>query len=345
MSGVALRAAAVAVSLVAAGCSIHPVTEDVTGVDTLDIVKQIRCETRDSLRSLVIIWLARQGALTGDPLLQSLAAQYQSNPASINTFHYNLFKGQRYAQFRSAVKLFYDAGIAYTFDLTGTEFNNLGPQATFKKILDNQTFTLGLTGAFDRIRSNQRQFTVTDTFGKLLTQVPEDYCDGKIVYANYVYPIVGRIGVDNTLKTFINLTVFGSLSGHKDATAAPPTMTDDLIFTTTVKLGINPMVVFTPITSAFQLTNASLTADATRTDRHQVTIGLAIGKEGKTELETLRSYYFSANRVAPVSRSPAVAAGIVVGGRVIGGGTPNETLAVIAVDQVKSQEIKIVPSP
>jgi hypothetical protein len=336
-----LRVFAAALSLLAAGCSIHPVTEDVTGVDSLDIVKQIRCETRDSLRTLVITWLAR----SGDPQLQSLAAQYQSDPASINTFHYNLFKGQRYAEFRSDAKLFYDAGIAYNFDLTGTETNNLDPQATFKKILDRQTTTLGLTGGFDRIRSNQRQFTVTDTFGKLLTQVREDYCDGKIVSANYVYPIVGRIGVDNTLKAFINLTVFGSLAGPKTAAAKPPTMTDDLIFTTTFKLGINPMVVFTPITSAFQLTNASLTSDANRTDRHEVTIGLAIGDEGKTELETVRSYYFSANRVAPVSRSPVVTRSVVIGGRVIGGGTPTETLAVIAVDQVKSQQIKIVPSP
>jgi hypothetical protein len=344
MSG-GVRAAALAMSLVAAGCSIHPVTEDVTGVDSLDIVKQIRCETRDTLRRLVIQWLAGQGARTNDPFLQSLAAQYESDPASINTFHYNLFKGQRYVQFREEVKLFYDAGIAYNFDLTGTETNNLDPQATFKKILDRQVTTLAVTGGFDRIRSNQRQFTVTDTFGKLLTNVREDYCNGKIVTANYVYPIVGRIGVDNTLKAFINLTMFGNLSGPKTDTSKPPTMTDDLIFTTTFKLGLNPMVVFTPITSAFQLTNASLQADAVRMDRHEVTIGLAIGNEGKTELDIVRSYYFSANRVAPVSRSPAAGPGIIIGGRVIGGGTPTETLAVIAVDQVKSQQIKIVPGP
>jgi hypothetical protein len=338
-----VRAAAVAFSLLAAGCSIHPVTEDVTGVDTLDIVKQIRCEARETLRTLVIEWLARQGALTGDPLLQSLAVQYQSNPASISTFHYNLFKAPQYAQIRSAVKLFYDAGIAYTFDLTGTETNNIDPQATLLKTFPNHKFTLGLTGAFDRTRSNERVFTVTDTFSKLLTKVRDDYCDGKIVSANYVYPIVGRIGIDNTIKAFINLTVFAELSGPKDALSKPPTMSDNLIFTTTVKLGVNPIVIFTPVTSALQLTNATLTTEADRVDRHQVTIGLAIGQEGNTELLGLRSYYFSANQVAPVARSPAVTTRSVVGGRVIGGGTSTETLAVIAIDQVKSQEIKIVP--
>jgi hypothetical protein len=163
--------------------------------------------------------------------------------------------------------------------------------------------------------------------------------------ANYIYPVAGRIGIDNTIKTFINLSLFGALSGQKDATSKPPTMTDTLTFTTTFKLGVNPMVVFTPVTAAFQLLNASLTTDFERTDRHQVAIGLAIGKEGLTELEPLRSYYFPGNRVAPVARSTTIAPGLFVGNRVIGGGTATETLAVIAVDQVKSQEIKIVPNP
>jgi hypothetical protein len=330
--------------MASAGCAIHPVPEQVTGIDTLDIVKQIRCEARDSLRTLVIEWLSRQGTLANDPLLLRLAAQYQANPAAINTFHYNLFKGPQYVQIQTAVKLFYDAGIAYNFDLTGTEINNIDPQSAFIRNFFDHKFTLGLTGASDRTRSNERQFTVTDTFGKLLTNVPEDYCDYKIVIANYIYPIAGRIGIDNTIKTFINLTVFGSLS-PKDAASKPPTMSDSLTFTTTFTLGVNPMVVFMPATSAFQLLSATLTTDFERTDRHQVVIGLAIGAEGIKELEPLRSYVLSANRIAPGARSPVISAGVVVGGRVIGGGTPTETLAVIAVDQVKSQEIKIVPNP
>jgi hypothetical protein len=248
-------------------------------------------------------------------------------------------------QIQTAVKLFYDAGIAYNFDLTGTEINNIDPQSAFIKKFFDHTFTLGLIGASDRTRSNERQFTVTDTFGKLLTNVPEDYCNYKIVIANYIYPVAGRIGIDNTLKTFINLTVFGNLAGTKDATSKPPTMSDNLTFITTWKLGVNPMVVFTPVTSAFQVLNASLTTDFERMDRHQVVIGLAIGDEGKKELEPLRSYVFSANRIAPGARTAVISGGVVIGGRVIGGGTPTETLAVIAVDQVKSQEIKIVPNP
>jgi hypothetical protein len=340
-----LRVAAVALAFAAAGCSIHPVPEEVTGVDTLDIVKQIRCEARNTLRTLVIDFLQKQARETGDPFYANLAAQYQNNPASINTFHYNLFRGPQYAGAKAAVKLFYDAGIAYNFDLLGSETNNVDPQSSFIRTFFDHKATLGLTAGSDRIRANDRAFTATDTFGGLLTTVGEDYCIGHIVIANYIYPIAGRIGLDNTMKTFINLTLFGALGGPKDTTGKPPTMTDTLTFTTTFKLGVNPMVVFTPVTAAWQLLSASMTTDFERMDRHQVAIGLAIGKEGMTELQPLRSYYFSGNPVVPTARRGAIAPGIYVGNRVIGGGTMTETLAVIAVDQVKSQEIKIVPNP
>jgi hypothetical protein len=51
-------AAIAAVSLFA-GCAIHPEPENVTGVDTADIVKQIRCETRDAARKIILRELER----------------------------------------------------------------------------------------------------------------------------------------------------------------------------------------------------------------------------------------------------------------------------------------------
>ena len=46
------------------GCAIHPLPEDVARVTSFDIVRQIRCDTRDTLREIVIGWLeklAKQG--------------------------------------------------------------------------------------------------------------------------------------------------------------------------------------------------------------------------------------------------------------------------------------------
>ena len=83
------------------------------------------------------------------------------------------------ARVRSSVKLFYDAGLAYTFDLTMTEDNNLSTDLNFLKPLTNSQFTLGIHAAANRQRTNQRTFTATDTFSGLLTTVTERYCAGQ----------------------------------------------------------------------------------------------------------------------------------------------------------------------
>ena len=198
------------------GCAIHPVPEDFAGVDTYHIVRQIRCETREAFREIVIDWLSRL-ARSGDPIAQKLSMQYESNPETISTFRADLFGGPDYDRVRSAINLFYDAGIAYNFDFTMTEDNDLTTDVSLLKALTQPKFTLGISAGAKRKRSNNRTFTVTDTFSFLLTKLNIEvrgrrYCDGQIVQANYVYPIAGRIGVDKLAKDFIELTLFGNPS-------------------------------------------------------------------------------------------------------------------------------------
>lgn len=335
--------AAIALFFFAGGCAIHPLPEDVTGVTTYQIVRQIRCESRDTLRRIVIKFLGR----LNDPLAQELAARYQNDPASINGFHYNLFKTPALARVRSAVKLFYDAGLAYTFDLTMTEDNNLSADLNFLKPLTNSEFRLGIHAAADRTRTNQRTFTATDTFSGLLTTVTEPYCAGKVVGPNYVYPIAGRIGVDKVIADFIDLTLFANLGGG-DASpgngGSPPTMADKLTFRTVVTASATPAITFTPVTDAFQLVNATATGLADRADTHQVTVAVAIAPSGITELDPMRSYLFSSARTVPGSSAAdrIARSSLVIGKRVIGGGTASERLAVVAADQAKSPEVQII---
>lgn len=336
--------AVIAVSFLAGGCAIHPLPEDVTGVSTYHIVRQIRCEARDTLKQIVIIWLHRLGKQS--VLAEQLASQYESDPASIAGFHYNLFKGPDLVEVRSAVKLFYDTGLAYTFDLTMTEDNNLSTDLSFLKPLTNSQTTLGFHGGANRTRTNERTFTATDTFSGLLTKVTEPYCEGKVVGPNYIYPITGRIGINSIIADFIDLTLFANLGGgdaKPGVGGSPPTMADKLTFTTTVTASATPAITFTPVTTAFQLASASATGLADRTDVHQVTVGVAISPGGVTELDPLRSYLFSPSRAAsgggPAERTAQ--SPLVVGRRVIGGGSPSERLAVIAADIAKSSEVQL----
>jgi hypothetical protein len=337
-----------AAALLASGCSIHPVPSDVTGVDTKDIVKQIRCETREALTDEIKGQL-RKWAAAGSPEAETLARRYESDPHAIEDFRPGLFPGPSYVQVRSLINLFADTAIAYNFDLTMTENNDLATDINFLKPLTNPRFTLGVNAGAFRKRTNQRTFTITDTFGFLVARLNRKdayggrYCDGKIVRENYVYPIAGRIGVDKTVTTFIELTVFGSLGGDKGK--GPPTMADKLTFTTTINLSANPRVEFTPVSNTFQLASASLRASADRTDRHEVTIGVAVAGAGLDELDSFRSFAFSPGRGGGGTAARPARSSLYRGERVMGGGTPAERAAVQQIDLLKRQEIQLIAPP
>jgi hypothetical protein len=337
-----------------AGCAIHPVPEDVTGVDTPDIVKQIRCETREALTDIIKEklkdWAERGSAEAG-----VLLSQYDSAPDLISDFHPRLFPGPKYVEVRRLINLFAETGVAYNFDLQMTENNDLTTDVSLLKPLTNPKFTLGINAGALRKRTNQRTFTSTDTFGYLVTQLNrpnrygERYCDGKIVLNNYIYPIAGRVGVDKTVRTFVELTVFGGLGGPAAQQGkGPPTMVDKLTFTTAINVSATPKVEFTPVSDRFQLANASLKASADRSDRHEVAIGLAIAGIGVDEVGPIRQFGFSPDRGAATVVSPGsrrARYGLYQGVRVTGDGTPAERRAVEAVDQVKSRELQLIPAP
>src|SRR5262245_15658936 len=121
-----------AAALLASGCSIHPVPSDVTGVDTKDIVKQVRCETREALIGIITEKL-EDLARAGSPEATKLLQDYARDPDSIADFHPRLFPGPGYASVRDFIKLFATTAIAYNFDLSMTENNDLTADMNFLK--------------------------------------------------------------------------------------------------------------------------------------------------------------------------------------------------------------------
>src|SRR5947208_1231572 len=69
-----------------AGCAIHPVPEDVTGLRTEDIVKQIRCETRDAARTVIKKILSGMATDGNSLIARDLLAEFEANPESMTTF-------------------------------------------------------------------------------------------------------------------------------------------------------------------------------------------------------------------------------------------------------------------
>jgi hypothetical protein len=303
------------------GCAIHPLPDDVTGISTYDIVRQIRCEARQAVFDEAIGWLA--GPKDPDPQARSIGLEFQNGSRPMQTFNYTLFRGP----VRQVVQLFYNTGVAYNFQLDMTEVNNVDPTLDFLKLFGKTAFTWNVTANADRMRENTRTFTVTDTFSGLIRNLPPDYCTGFIVQANYIYPVVGKIGMDRMINDFVNLTLFGGLAGPESSGGdtnpkGPPTMVDQLKFTTKFNLTTTPKVVFIPVRA---LVDASLGVTATRQDVHTVTVGLAIASGSVSQVAAFRTALFAPGPLgALLSAQPT---------------STSEVAATVAVNQVLTQQL------
>jgi hypothetical protein len=282
------------------GCAIHPVPKDVTGVSTYEIVRQIRCETRQAVIESALEYLTSGSDV--DPASREIGLRFVGEPDSISKLSPKLFKGQVH----DLLNLFWTTGVAYNFNLDMTEVNNVDAELDFLKTISKGIFGFNLNGRFDRQRQNIRTFTITDNFGDLVRK-PMD-CSGRLVAENYIYPIAGRVGVDEMIHAFVYLSLFGNLAGKKDDTKGPPTLVDALQFTTTISATATPHVEFTSIGRTLSVSHADLAANASRTDKHLVVVGLALEKAAQAQLGLARNELFGRLLTASGNRAELGAA-------------------------------------
>ena len=333
-------------TVIVSGCSIHPLPDDFAHVSTYTIVRQIRCETRQAVIDSILTFLTHEKnhhviTLTNGRTFQKVddnsyaigikaREAYEADPTSIGGFKSASLTGFA----RYVVDLMLHTGIAYNFDLTGTETNNLNSEVNFLRPLPIMTLpSLQAKGNFDRSRQNQRYFTITDTFFGLLTTVPDMYCTKSIVEANIIYPITGNVGMRKVIHDFVQLTLFGNLSadGQKDIVGVdpkgPPTMVDQLDFETTIGGSVTPKVTFSPVGGTFQVADANIGVAASRKDTHKLTVGLYLDKTGIGEALDVRSALFGGIAAGRGGKGPLFA------GLVTASGGPAEKGAAMAVQQ------------
>jgi hypothetical protein len=182
----------------------------------------------------------------------------------------------------AAVDTLKKIGVVMSYSLDMSEIDDLTASTTFTQALTNSTTTFNPNGSNTLTRDNTRAFTVADNY-KTLRSMKQ--CGAEPVGPNFQYPIVGTIGIGETIRSFLTMALHEDLNNSSEdpkepptseSIAGAPTMVDTLTFTTTVSAGINPMIMLTPIGTATQLTNASLNFTLQRQDIHQVTIGLGL---------------------------------------------------------------------
>jgi hypothetical protein len=191
-------------------------------------------------------------------------------------------------------------GIVYSFTLTMGETDSLMASATFQKEITNGTETLNPNLGDSLMRQNVRTFTVADTY-QSLTQMDDDRCRAEPVGPNYQYPIVGTIGIDEMIHSFLTMALHENLSNPGTSTnddptvAGPITMVDSLTFTTNLTAGLTPAIMLTPVTAAAQLASASLTGALARSDVHEVIVGLGLPAKPTTAARTARTVISPSN--------------------------------------------------
>jgi hypothetical protein len=173
-------------------------------------------------------------------------------------------------------------GIVLSYALDMQESDGLSASTNFEQLLTKGSFTFNPSAGDSLKRENRRAFTVADNYQTLMQMK----CAAEPAGSNYQYPLVGTIGIDETIQTFLTMALHEDLNGILDATnpttdsskttAASPTMVETLTFTTTINAGVTPSITLMPVGKATQLTSASLGFTWMRQDVHEVIVGLGM---------------------------------------------------------------------
>jgi hypothetical protein len=271
-NGRAARAIPAIAALVAlAGCTIHPVQQDVTHLRTVDVVDRIRCETRRAIQDKAIDLLVN---LSADPASPSrrLGEYLSAHREAFFSFSPSRLGSKLERDFYDR---YINTAIALEFSFDITENGGAGFTADPVKLIAGGSAGIAVAGSDAVSRNNIRRFTIAESFGELLKNEKLQCVDGYLP-SNFQYPIAGTIGMRELVSTFIDLNEDKDLS--PTSKEVPQVFGDTLKFSTTLMGSVTPHVVLAPVGNRWGVdppTNIGLSAG--RVDVHQLTIGLSIG--------------------------------------------------------------------
>lgn len=265
--------AVAALAMVAAGCSMHPLPEDVSRASTYDIVARVRCEVYEALQE---------------------------------------FKGLEGEERRHAENIIQHSAVGFDFIFNITEGNDIktpdgkpGISASYHResFKNNEKgFFLDATATAERERKNTRRFRVVDDLEALGNEKMD--CRKAETNPNWVYPVTGATGMGEVVRTYIKLEMLSDLRltsfegadpkpqplPGKGTTTNAVTFSDVLKFRTKLSAGVNPRITLTTVAGDLRLTGASFFGSASREDIHTVIVALASDSLDLDTLPPLHSY-------------------------------------------------------
>ena len=284
-----IKSAVLGCAFVLGACSIHPLPDDVTRRSTFQIVQKIRCEARDAITDISIRVLRSSDY----PPTQALAEKVAAGELKVT----DLFENAQYRKdldprTRGYFDVFVLSVVAFDFNFDIVESNDTQGSANFLKPLGFPSLVSLGVGANSRLdRENQRQFQIGDTFLELYELLSREECSALgVSVGNLVYPIIGKIGLEEVFETFIKLNSRSLDSSAPRAAGAADDVRkfiDTLTFTTTVGSSANPKIVLNPLSppNRFALADAGVAMAVTRKDIHKVAITVLPGQPVTTLAE------------------------------------------------------------
>lgn len=298
LGGVVMRIrtfSSLALSVTVAGCSIHPLPDDVGPASTYDIVRNLRCEAKAEVGRRIVKLLNRSPS----PLVRDLASApskiLDQKKLELLDIEYEkkqefTFNGreQKYTNLGVLFRAFKAAGISYEFEFSITENNDAVGRTDLRFPFTNGLFTFGFGGSVKKTRLGKRTFKMVENFGDLrklkcgrgvdenmnkrsVLREEGDFYESTL-RKKFIYPLTGSIGMDKIMGDFLSLS---GLPGGKG------TMTDTIKFTTNLAADFDAKVTLNPgPLKRFRFASASANLDAKREDIHQVIITLAFPNLG-----------------------------------------------------------------
>ncbi|MCV9960648.1 hypothetical protein OIU34_01950 [Pararhizobium sp. BT-229] len=245
--------------------SVHPLPEDVTD-NTVTIVNKIRCEARGAVIQAIIAYLEKRDDQRDRQFAATLKADERALGNLIRARSGKDISKQSY----DYLNRYYYGAIGYDFKLDIERETNNAVSFSLIDAFRNHDRRFDIGAGQRRVQQATRDFRILDEFKELATLRD---CGGKSE-VNIAYPIAGRIGLAETVSTFLALNDLAGLQENKETSATK--FTDQLLFTTTLTGRVNPKLVFDPVGIGDTNPEFGLTNEYRRTDKHQVTVSIEV---------------------------------------------------------------------
>jgi hypothetical protein len=277
-----------------AGCATRPLPEQRAFLDTVGIVKKIRCEAREAVIAEFLLLLSEDGdertkriagALirTRAQWLEDLRRMtpeerqdvYGKPLQSKDPIHVGLYQelDQKSLNF---VKKYDDAAIGFDFifDISENQTSDLSFSFT-KPFFWGGSAGVGLGGKTEFTRANKRTFGFNESFRELVLNVRDGQCVGLKAGFSVAYPITGEINLRESIATFLRLNEHSNLEAKEKA----PIFTDQITFNTNLTLSATPALKLAHAGIGWEASGGQAAFKSERKDQHQLNLAFSLDKD------------------------------------------------------------------